>query len=126
MKSLPVWPPTPGFYQMTLVRNGPLVPVRIWFGAAVIDGEEQDRGDDWHCEINGETDYIEKDKDNPEYRCRLPLPIDRVWPFCARRPISEGDYRFMVDTAEHAVKWRPDKPQAHPRKAIDKRGASVF
>lgn len=126
MESIPVWPPRPGYYSTSLVRNGPQVAVRIWFGNAIIDGEEQDRGEDWRCEIDGRTDYVEKDEKHPEYQCRIPLHIDRVWPFCAKRPLSEGEYNYMKDHgywAKHHAKHMPD---ANPRKAIDRRGPSVF
>ena len=59
---VPIWPPREGYYAMTMVRGGVLVPVRIWFGPAVINGEEQDRGHDWRCEIDGRTDLIEGDR----------------------------------------------------------------
>lgn len=118
--------PVAGYYTSALVKDGTPVPVRVWFGNAIIDGEEQDRGHAWRCAINGETDYIEKDPGHPEYRCRIPLPVSRVWPFCGRNPIDEPTYRYMVDDAAHAAAWRPDSPKANPRKPIDKRGASVF
>ncbi len=126
MKSLPVWPPTPGHYTMSLTRGGVQVPVKIWFGAAVIDDEEQDRGQDWRVAIDGRTDYIEKDPDQPEYRCRVLLPVDRAWPWCAKRPITEAVYRYMIDHGYWAKHHAPNHPEANPRKAIDKRGSSVF
>lgn len=118
--------PVAGYYTTSLVRGGPQVPVRVWFGNAIVDGEEQDRGEAWHCEINGETDYIEKDPEHPEYRCRIPFPMWKVWPYCAKNPISEATYRYMLDKAKWAVEYAPERPQAQPRKEIDKRGASVF
>lgn len=114
---IPIWPPRPGFYAASMVRNGPDVPVRIWFGPAVIDGEEQDRCHDWRCEIDGRTDFIEKSDDG--YRCRVALPVDRAWPFCAKRPISEAEYRFLIADAEWAKTHAPDHPKASPRKAVD-------
>lgn len=116
-ESLPIWPPRPGFYAMSLVRSGPLVPVRIWHGPAVIDGEEQDRSHDWRCEIDGRTDQLERDDDG--YRCLVALDVLRAWPFCAKRPITEAEYRFMVADAAHAREWRPDHPKAQPRKPVD-------
>ena len=123
---IPVWPPIPGFYTMSLIRGGPLVPVRIWFGNAIIDGEEQDRGHDWRCEIDRRTDCIEKDEAHPEYRCLVAMPIDRAWPFCAKRPIDEATYKFMKAHADWAVENAPHLPDAKPRQKIDKRGQSVF
>lgn len=116
--SVPVWPPIAGHYAMRLARGGVRVPVRIWFGLAVIDGEEQDRGHDWRCEIDGRTDRWERDAESG-YRCRVPLEIDRAWPFCAGEPILEPEYRFLVADAAHAREWRPEHPKAQPRKPVD-------
>ncbi len=118
MKPIAAWPQIAGTYAMTLVRHGPLVPVRIWFGPAIIDGEEQDRAPDWHCEIDGRADRWERD-DDTGYRCRVALEIDRAWPFCAKRPISEAEYRYMVAHAGWARDHAPDHPKAQPRQAVD-------
>jgi len=111
---------------MSLIRGGVLVPVRIWFGPAEIDGEVQDRGHDWRCEIDGRTDYVETDPNHPEYRCRVPIPVQRAWPWCAKHPLTEADYRFKRAHGDWAKQHAPAHPEAQPRKAIDKRGASVF
>lgn len=111
------WPPREGHYATTLVKNGPRVPVRIWFGAPIIDGEEQDRAPRWNVETDGRTDRWEKNDDG--YRCRVALDVDRFWPYVAREPITEEEYRFLVADADHARTWRPDHPKAQPRKAVD-------
>jgi hypothetical protein len=103
---------------MTMVRGGVLVPVRIWFGPAVINGEEQDRGHDWRCEIDGRTDLIEGDR-AAGYWCRVALPIDRAWPYCARRPITAAEYQYLVAHAGWAREHAPDHPKAQPRKPVD-------
>jgi hypothetical protein len=114
MKPVPVWPPTPGLYALRLVRGGPLVAVRIWHGAAVIAGEEQDRAPGWYCEIDGRTDRWDK-----EQQCLVPLEIDRAWPFCARRPIPQRDYLYMLEHARWTREHRPDDPKARPREPVD-------
>lgn len=116
--SVPVWPPIAGYYAMPLARDGVRVAVRIWHGAATIDGEEQDRSHGWYCEIDGRTDRWERDTDTG-YRCRVALEIDRAWPFCAREPITEAEYRFLSADSAHAREWRPEHPKAQPRKAVD-------
>jgi len=126
MKPVRPWPPNEGYYTTSLVRNGPQVPVKIWLGHAIIDGEEQDRGIDWRCAINGATDYIEKDPHNPEYQCRIPLSAEKVWPWCAKHEIDEPTYRFMLDHGKYAREHAKHLPDAQPRKAIDRRGPSVF
>lgn len=111
------WPPVAGFYQIRLVAGGPFVPVRVWFGAPIVDGEELDRSPRWCCEIDGRADEIEQDKATG-YRCRVPIDAGRVWPFCARWPIEEWEYRYMV---EHGAWARtvPGHPKATPRKPVD-------
>lgn len=116
--SIPVWPPQAGFYTMRLTRGGVRVPVRIWFGPPVIDGEELDRSPDWRCEIDGRADTWERD-DATGYRCRVAIHIDRAWPYAAREPISESEYRFLVAHSFWAREHAPDHPKAQPRKSID-------
>jgi len=118
MEPVSAWPPRAGHYTIKLARGGVRVPVRIWYGAAIIDGEEQDRSPGWFCEIDGRTDRWERDADTG-YRCRVALEIDRAWPFCAREPITEAEYRFLTADAAHARQWRPEHPKAQPRKAVD-------
>lgn len=91
--------------------------IRIWFGAAFIDGEEQDRAPGWRCEIDGRTDHWERDAEG--YRCRVPLDVDQVWPYCARDPITQEEYEFLKAHAGWAKEHAPDHPKAEPRKAVD-------
>jgi hypothetical protein len=93
------------------------VPVKIWFGAAVIDGEEQDRSHAWRVAIDGRTDRIERD--DTGYRCRVALEVDAVWPHCAREPISEAEYSYLVAHSSWAREHRPQHPKAKPRAAVD-------
>jgi hypothetical protein len=117
-EGIPVWPPQAGYYATRLISGGPRVAVRIWFGNAIIDGEEQDRGEDWRCEIDGKTDYLERDRDTG-YECRIPLHIDRAWPFCANERIAKQEYLFLIADARHAKEHRPDHPKASPRQRVD-------
>jgi hypothetical protein len=104
--------PIAGYYAMSLVRGGPLVPVKIWFGRPVLDGDELDRSPRWCCEIDRKTD---REVDG----IRELLDFDRAWPWCARKPIDEATYRYMVAHADWAVEHRPEHPKATPRKAVD-------
>lgn len=117
---LPVksWPPTAGTYAARLVKGGPRVPVRIWYGQAIVDGEEQDRAPGWFVEIDGATDRLERD-DDTGYRCRVALKVESVWPHCARWPISETRYRYMLEHARWAREHAPDHPKATPRQPVD-------
>lgn len=106
--SVPVWPPVAGTYAMRLTKGGVRVPVRIWFGAPVMDGEELDRSPRWNCEIDGRTTE----------RGEL-LDIDRAWPYCAKEPIGESEYRYLVEHAAWARDHAPDHPKAAPRRAVN-------
>lgn len=117
MEPVAAWPPVAGFYATRLVRGGPRVAVRIWFGPAVIDGEEQDRGHDWRVEIDGRTDRLERGEDG--YTCRVALEADAAWPFCAKEPIAESEYRYLLDHAGWVRAHQPEHPKAHPRKPVD-------
>lgn len=112
MESFRIDQPVPGFYAMSLVRGGPLVPVRIWFGLPILDGEELDRSPRWCCEIDRRTDRAADG-------VRELLDFDRAWPWCARKPITEADYLFMVSHADWATEHQPDHPKASPRTAVD-------
>lgn len=112
-----LWPPTAGTYQTKLVAGGPFVPVRIWFGAPIINGEELDRSPRWCVEIDGQTDMVEQDKATG-YRCRVQLDPLSVWPHCARYPIARDEYDFMIAHGAWA-KDVPDHPKARPRKPVD-------
>lgn len=114
------WPPEPGYYATRLVKGGPRVAVRIWFGSAIIDGEEQDRAPGWYCEIDGATTWSERDKDTG-YECSVPFDAGRVWPFCAKDRIDEGEYRYLLAMATHAKEHETDHPAATPRERIDVR-----
>lgn len=100
--------PVAGHYQVRLVKGGPLVPVRIWFGLPVIDGEQQDRAPRWCVEIDGKTTW----------RGEL-IPVEKAWPWCAKEPISSTDYEFMIAHAKWARDHQPDHPKAQPRKPVD-------
>lgn len=101
-----------------------MVPVRIYWGRPVIDGEEQDRAERWLVEVSGATDFTETGDDG--YRCRVLHDVYKYWPHCGRHPISESDYRFMTARATWAEQHAPGRPEANPRKKIDVRGRSVF
>jgi hypothetical protein len=114
--------PEAGFYATRLVRNGIEVPVRIWFGRPVIDGEEQDRCPRWCVEVDGATTKTERDAETG-YEARVPLDpiLDDVWPFCARHRIDEAEFAHMTRRAAWAREFAPTHPAARPREPIDMR-----
>lgn len=96
--------PVAGFYQTRLVRGGPFVAVRVWFGQPYdpATGEYCDRSYRWRAAIDGEQ-----------------VDVWRVWPACSGRPISEGEYRYLRTMSAHAKTYEPMMPEASPRKPID-------
>ena len=102
--------PIAGFYRVKMMRHGPWVPVRIWYGPPhdPDTGEEMDRSWRWQAERNGE-----------------PADIARLWPWCGKDPISEQEYWFLINRAEHARHFRPDDPHANPRQSIDLLSAPI-
>ncbi|HTE38032.1 MAG TPA: hypothetical protein VK634_17100 [Reyranella sp.] len=112
------WPPVPGYYQIRLVKKGVFVPVFIWFGAPIVDGEALDRSPRWCVEIDGRTDRLEYDADGEPW-CRVPLDPLRVWPHCARWQISEAEYEHLRARKTWAVEHAPTHPSAVPRETID-------
>jgi hypothetical protein len=118
LESVPAWPPVPGFYATALVKGGPRVAIRIWYGLPIIGDEEQDRGPRWNVSVDGRTDRWERDEGNI-YRCRVAFDVDRFWPYCAREPITEAEYRFLVADAEWTREHAPNHPKARPHKPVD-------
>ena len=112
------WPPNPGHYATRLVKGGPRVAVRIWFGLPIVDGDELDRSLRWCVEIDGKTDKVVKDPESGE-RCTVPLEPTAVWPFCAKEPITSAEYRYLLAMSKHAKAHNPMHPAAAPREKID-------
>ena len=110
--------PVAGFYRAKLVSDGPYVALRIWFGAPIIGGTEQDRSPRWNIEVDGETTFIERDADTG-YRCSVLYDVYRFWPHCGRSKICENEYRYMKDFAAYAKAHAQHLPEASPRSPIN-------
>ncbi len=103
-KSIDINEPQVGYYRRRLVRRGMWVAARIWWEYGEVDEESGHKmaDDVLHCLVNGK-------KRNPYTE----------WLWLAKEPITEAEYRFMVDDTVHAEEHRPDDPKAHPEKPID-------
>ena len=106
MTILPDTPQT-GYYRTKLVRGGIFVAVKIWYGPP-LDPEDYSqtlaRSWRWQALVDGEL-YMGNVLD--------------VWTFCAGRPVSEAEYRFMLATATHHRTHDTGHPSAEPRKPVD-------
>lgn len=101
------------FFRARIVKAGPFVPVMVWRGPPLVDGDELDRSPRWQALVGAETTaraILMGD--------HLPIEVDGVT-LRNLEPIAEYEYRFMVADAEHARDWRPSDPKASPKKAID-------
>lgn len=97
--------PVAGFYRMKLRSGGVLVGIRVWYGAPLdpVTGEEMDRGWRWQAQAD-DGGMIE---------------LDRVWPACARSPITEADFRVRQGRRRWAEKEAPDSAYANRGQKYD-------
>lgn len=101
------------YYRARLAKDAVFVPVMVWHGAPLVDGEELDRSARWQALVGHE-----KTARAVLMGDHLPVDVDGVR-LRNLEPIAEHQYRFMVADAEHARDWRPDDPKAEPEKAVD-------
>lgn len=97
--------PEPGFYRLRLRKGAMFSAVRIWSGPPIdpATGEEvPERGVRLQASINAE-----------------PVPLERVWPQCAKNPITEAEHDHILRTQDWGRTHAPDSPQADPRRPVD-------
>ena len=97
--------PMAGHYKTRLVRDGPFVAVRIWLAVTPdpdYPDNVMDRSPQWHALADGK-----------EY------DVLRLWPWCAKHPIAEPDYRWMLDAAAWDRKYVSNAPAAQPFEPVD-------
>lgn len=94
--------PVAGCYRVQLVKRGPFVGLRIYFGppADPSTGEEMDRTPRWVASVNGQQ----------------VVDAMRFWPHCAREPISFADYLHLC---RRARTMDPSDPYYDPTKPVD-------
>lgn len=102
--------PVAGYYRMRLVCGGCLVGIRIWFGPPrdPETGELLDRGWRWQATANGRE-----------------IGLDRVWPVCAKDPISYAEHAYLTRLQEWGEENAPDSPQANPHRRADLLSAPI-
>lgn len=96
--------PVAGFFRMRLRSGGVLVGIQIFYGAPhdPVTGEEMDRSHRWQARANGK-----------------PIDLDRVWPSCAREPVTAQEYDYLTSLQGWAERNAPDSAIADPHRKID-------
>lgn len=96
--------PVAGYYRFRLRSGGVYGGVRVWYGPPLdpVTGEELDRSWRWQAAFNGE-----------------PVDLDRVWPMCARIPITEAAYCAYVKRTAWARQNAPQSAYAATGRKID-------
>lgn len=103
-QDIPVDQPQAGFYRFRINRGAIRGGVRIWHGPPLdpITGEEMDRSHRWQA--------LHDD---------APIEFDLVWPACAGDPITEAEYRELVQRRQWARENAPDSAYAEPGRRHD-------
>ena len=100
----------PGYYKTRLRRNSHPSPLRFYYGPAPDpadpDGDpmQRERSWSWQCILRGEV--------QSEQRC-LELWQSRL------EPITEAEYRYLLDDLRWAVENDPEDPAAMAYEAVD-------
>lgn len=96
--------PVAGWYGVVLVRGGPTVGARLWYGLPTdpLTGEELDRSPRWMGLRNG-------------HECEL----TDLWPWCAGKAITEAQYDHLLAVHYWAAEFAPTDPAANPGKPVD-------
>lgn len=105
------------FYSARLAKDGPLVGVRLFLGAPVIDGEEQDRSPRLNVLVDTEptSRYVWQLAENG-------CPVDVEG--CTMRIIGEVDeaeYQYLLARGHWAQEHSPYHIAAAPRQTVDVR-----
>ena len=100
--------PVAGHYRRRMVKGGPWVGVKLWFGAPADPetGDPLDRSPRWQAEQAGKV--IAGDD-----------AIQNLWTSCCREPITEAEYKFLLADAAWCKENAPADPLANPTKPIE-------
>lgn len=97
--------PAAGFYRMRLSQGTIAVAIRLWFGPPhdPVTGEEMDRSWRWQAQTHdGEL-----------------LPLEMVWPQCAKSPISEANFVERQNQHQWAQRSAPESAYADRRQKFN-------
>ncbi len=108
------------YWRARLIKDGPWIPVATFFDGPLVDGEILDRSPRWQARIR-----LEESGRAILMGDSIPIEVDSIG-LRNVEGITEQEYLFMRDHADYATKFRPDLPDASPKKKIDRRGPSIF
>lgn len=102
--------PQAGYFKRRFIRGGPWVAVRLWHGAPrdPYTGEELERSHRWLAEVDGKLVDDE-------------MNVLDTWIGCAGNPITETEYRSMLNKSGDAIYSAPESPEANPHRRADLR-----
>lgn len=97
--------PTAGFFKLKLSKDTVLRAVEVFYGAPIdpVTGEEMDRSWRWQARLDDGA----------------LVDFDRVWPACARDPITEAEFRRCCARVEWARQHAPQSAYAERGVKID-------
>ena len=101
--------PQCGWFKRSLVKDGPLVPARIWLEQPVDDETGDLIGDEvLRCEVNGrEADPIAQ------------------WSWLCGKPIARSEFDYMMARRQFSQEWAPHEPAANPYQPVDWRKVPI-
>ena len=92
--------PAPGFFEIRLVKGGPMVAAQI---------QHDEATGLWSADIDGEPGAPHADPMQAEH-------LARVWLY--GRVVTGADYRYRLALKAYALKHDPAHPAAHPREPV--------
>ena len=101
------------FWRAKLVKDGPFVGVKTFYGPPLVDGEVLDRSPRWQAIVRLETSgraILMGDEVPIEIEDKRLRGIERI---------TEDAYLHLLAHADWATKHRPDLPDANPETPID-------
>ena len=101
------------YWSAKLVKNGPLIGVKTFWGPPLVDGEFIDRSPRWQALVRSETTarvILMGD--------HIPIEVDGVF-LRNVTPTTEANYRYLCEHAAYSTAHAPANPDASPTEAID-------
>lgn len=102
------------YWKCRLVSAGPFVPVKTWFGAPLVDGEELDRSHRWQALVRLETSSRAI-----LFGDETPIEVEGMRSMRGLERITESDYAYMLRHADYSTKHKPENHDAAPYTPID-------